>query len=406
MNNEPINGVKILVNDSTQARTNKRGEYALECVNGTELRLGFSHAMFNAYKTTKSVPSKKRRDTLHMFIRLTPIKTKVLSEVIVSAPGVPQTVFATDTVSVSDFEILDDGKLLLLTYPKQLKKENKLIIMDGNRLLSTFSVNDRAEELVHDYRGNPHLICSNKVYGIVVKNDQVGLADIDKTYFLKFIAPIIDTNKTNMYFSNYSDDIPSFDYYQYNQEDSIYKKIQKIQDDLMMELYRSEYKYVDIRTKLWAKNKELETGIDAELWVGANYFTQSIYYRSLYAPMFQRNDSLFIFDHYQDLLRTYNADGDSLASIPIYYHYDKRATGWTNEVIQDRGTGDFYIVYDRAGYSYVSKIDTENGKVGNQVQLNFRYVDNISILDNHVYYIYRPFESAQKKYLYKERLPY
>lgn len=36
----------------------------------------------------------------------------------------------------------------------------------------------------------------------------------------------------------------------------------------MMELYRSEFKYVDVRTKLWAMDKEHETGIDKEIWVG------------------------------------------------------------------------------------------------------------------------------------------
>ena len=60
----------------------------------------------------------------------------------------------------------------------------------------------------------------------------------------------------------------------------------------MMELYTSEYKWMDVRTKLWAKNKEIETGIAAEVWVGANYFTQSLYYEEAYAPMFHRNDSI------------------------------------------------------------------------------------------------------------------
>ena len=40
------------------------------------------------------------------------------------------------------------------------------------------------------------------------------------------------------------------------------------------------------------------------------------------------------------------------------------------------------------------------------LDLNLRYIDKIAIQDNFVYYIYRPFESTQKKFLYKERLPY
>jgi len=33
-------------------------------------------------------------------------------------------------------------------------------------------------------------------------------------------------------------------------------------------------------------------------------------------------------------------------------------------------------------------------------------VDKIAVHDNFVYYIYRPYETAQKKFLYRERLPY
>ena len=41
----------------------------------------------------------------------------------------------------------------------------------------------------------------------------------------------------------------------------------------MMEFYRAEYKYVDVRTKLWAHQKQIETGIDKENGDGATVFT-------------------------------------------------------------------------------------------------------------------------------------
>lgn len=401
-----VNRVAIRINDTVLVHTNNRGEASYSTKLGVELGLKFSHGRYNDKVFSKRISSRSKVDTVFVRVDLSPIRTQVQSEVIVTAPGIPQEVFATDSVSVSDFEIMDGGKILLLTYPKQLKRGNKLILLNGKKVITEFSVKERAEELVHDYRGNPHLICDNSVYGIYIEEDQIGLAPLEKEYFLKYIAPIVDSNKANLYFSNYSEDIPAFDYFQYNQADSNYKKIQSIQDDLMMELYRSEYKYVDVRTKIWAKNKELATGIDAEIWVGANYFTQSIYYKSLYAPMFERNDSLFIFDHYKDLLRIYDGSGDSLTSVSIYHHYDKRETGWKNEIIKDKETGEFYALFERHGYSYLSKINVSTGQLGNQIKLKYKYVENISILSNHAYYIYRPFESAQKKYLYKERLPY
>ena len=175
---------------------------------------------------------------------------------------------------------------------------------------------------------------------------------------------------------------------------------------LMMELYRSEYKWMDVRTKLWAKNKELETGIDAEIYIGANYFTQSIYYQEVYAPMFHRNDSILIFNYPKDVLLVYSIDGNLMDSIPLYHHYQAKETGWKRNLIQDRMTGSIYTTYEKDGYCYLGLVNIKTGEISEKVKLTFRYVDKIRVHNNYVYYVYRPFESIQKKFLYKEKLPY
>jgi hypothetical protein len=58
------------------------------------------------------------------------------------------------------------------------------------------------------------------------------------------------------------------------------------------------------------------------------------------------------------------------------------------------------------GFSYLGLIDISTGKISNKVKLAFKYVDKIRVNNNFVYYVYRPYESTQKKYLYKEQLPY
>ena len=74
-----------------------------------------------------------------------------LKEVVVKAPGVPDTIFESKRLSVADFEIQQDGKLVLLTYPKQLRKGSELLLFDGVDILNNFSVPGIAEELVRDY---------------------------------------------------------------------------------------------------------------------------------------------------------------------------------------------------------------------------------------------------------------
>jgi len=386
--------------------SNRLGKVYFNALNGQSFSFNAEHYKFNEIFGKRKIPAKNSLDTLTVQFEMEFIRVQNQEEMVVSAPGVPIIYFKSNQLSVADFEVLNSGEMLLLTYPKRLNKGNELLVYDGRNIKRRFSVPDVAEELVRDYRKNPHVVCEKNVYGVILNNDDITLSTIDKPYFMKYLAPILDTNKTKLYFSNFNKDYPAFDYFTYDQIDSTYTKILEIKDDLMMELYRSEYKWVDVRTKLWAKNLELKTGIDAEIYVGANYFTQSPYYKELYAPLFHRNDTLFVFDYYKDKLRTYTDLGEPIDSVAIYHHYDKRKTGWESELFQDSKTGEIYALFDRAGFSYLGRIDTKTGEITEQVKLEYRFVEKIAIHNNFVYYIYRPFESPQKKYLYMERLPY
>lgn len=387
-------------------KTNSKGQIEFYWPNNTTLNFKLNHPLYDSYNGSKKILLKDLTDTLVISVEMTPLKNYHLNVVEVKAPGIPDTVFESKRLSVADFEIQQDGKLVLLTYPKQLKKGSELLLYDGVDVLNSFSVPSVAEELVRDYRGNAHVVCKDNVFGIHVTNSDIGISNLDKTYFLKYLAPIVDTSKAKLFYSTFNKDYPAFNYFAYDQWDSTYSSIIHIQDDLMMELYRSEYKWVDVRTKLWAKQKENETGIDAEIWVGANFFTQSLYYKELYAPLFTKNDTVYVFDYYKDKLFSFDRIGNALDSVPIYHHYQPKSTGWQKQLVQDRGTGEVYAVFDKAGFTYLGLIDVKTGEITEKVKLEFRYIDKVAVHNNFVYYIYRPFESTQKKFLYKERLPY
>ena len=374
---EPIPNANAVVGNDDQLNfysSNPNGIIRLYAQEGQKLKIEISHPIFEKYQGNVLIRPKLKVDTLELSISLHPLRKIDLSEVVVKAPGIPDTVYGSSKLSVADFEILADGRMVLLAYPKQLKKGSELLLYDGLK--------------------------------VQIKDQNVETLTIDRGYYMKYIAPIVDTNHTKWYLSNFNKDYPAFNYYAFDQLDSSYSQILHIEDELMMELYRSEYKWVDIRTKLWAKEKEHETGIDAEIWVGANFFTQSIYYKELYAPMFKKNDSLYVFDYYKDKLRTFDVHGTSLDSVSIYHHYQPKNSGWRKQLIQDRGTGQIYALYEKSGFHQLGLVDTKTGQITEKVRLNFKYVDKIAVHDNFVYYIYRPYETAQKKFLYRERLPY
>lgn len=406
---EAIPNVQVLVQqgDSIFQRTTAlAGTVQLKIAGNVAFAASFTHGYYEA-ESLEIQPTKSAvvAGKITKIVELAKIKAKTLGEVNVYAPGAVEVVFQSERLSVADFEIFPTGELLLLAYPKTLSKGSELLVYNGKEILQSFKLKEKPTELIHDFRGNAHVVCENGVYGIYRTASGIGISNIDKSYYMKYIFPVVDTIQTKLFFSNFNPVYPAFDYMAVDQLDSTYKVILEIKDDLMMELYRSEYKWVDVRTKLWAYNKQLETGIDKEIWVGANYFTNSVYYKQLYAPMFQRNDSVFVFDYYKDKLFTFDAFGNKVDSVSIFHHYQPKQTGWKRNVMQDKVTGEVYAFFEKGGICSVQKINLKTGALGDKIQFEHKYIDKLAIHGNKAYYVYRPFESAQKKFLYLTQLP-
>lgn len=403
--NTPLSGVTVsLVQGSkllSVGKTDEAGKFNAKTRATGKLTVNCTAPNYETFERELEI----ELDSLFFLLSLRPVKIQEIKEVVVKAPGAVDTVFGSDRLSVEDFEVLSNGNLLLLTYSKRLTKGSELILFDGQQYLNSFPIPGRADHLEKDYRGNVHVICTDRVFTILSEKNNLQIAQLDKDYFYRYIAPILDTNGHDLYFSDFDKNYPEFSVWKFDQVDSAYLKFRTVRDDLMMELYRAEYKWVDVRTKLWAKNLEYQTGIDAEIWVGANYFTRSVYYKELYAPFFKVNSSLLVFDYYREQMYTHQLDGTIKDSAELTHHLYKKETGWKSELIQDKVTGNIFAWFEKAGTSYLGKIDLLSGEIQEKYQLNFKYLNKIEIHNNFVYYIYRPFESPQKKFLYKEKLP-
>lgn len=367
-----------------------------------QLTLTFAHPIYQEGQKQLLFDPQKDTNQFTFYLKSTRIQE---TPGITVKPNQPDTVFASKTYSVADFELGSAGELYLLTYEKNLLKEAQLQCIWNDTTLFLQQIPERAIALKRDFRGNIHVETDQLMYGIKRQDSTLVLGTIPKDYFFKYIAPIVDTSLTRQFYSSYMDIYPAFEYGAVDLLDSSYKAILHIQDDLMMELYRSEYKWVDVRTKLWAKNLENQTGIDAEIYVGANVFTQSLYYQPVYAPLFLVSDTIYIFDYPKDMLRVFSIDGKLIKSIPIFHHYQAKQTGFQKNLQQDRKTGNIYAVYEQEGHFYVGLINLQTGQINQKVRLAYRYVEKVRIHDNAVYFIYRPFESTQKKFLYKQKLP-
>ncbi len=385
-------------------KTDSEGNFSMTHTIGTLDTLKFEHVAYaqSSFIITTKVEKRAKNGVLITTITL-PDRVIDMVEI---RPNVPDTLFGTQEYSIADFEFDRSGDLVLLTYDKNLDKGSVLRVLDSNKTITDrYYISEKAVELRADFRGNIHLITENSVYLIEVNAHKLNLFAENRDYFFRYVAPIIDTIGERIYFSNYSEVYPAFDYLEFNRSDSSYKNMLKVEDQDMMDMYRAEFKYVDVRTKIWAHNKELETGVDKEIWVGASVFTNSIYYEPLYAPLFKvGEDSILVFDHYKDFLFHYSPTNGFTDSLRINYHKESKKSGWEQPLIQDEENGKIYGIFLRNGYTYLMEIDVKSGLINHAYRLHFKYIEEIHVKNGFVYYIYRPFESVQKKYIYKEKL--
>lgn len=404
----PVPGARYFLSSKPGSiqKTSTDGKYKVSYDMKKNDTLILQHFGFEEYRlvVTKRMEKKALRNNnvLNYDIEL----SYLTFDPIVVRPSTPDTVFGTQEYSVADFEFDNAGNTVLLTYEKTLAKGSVLRLLDSaNKIIDRYYIPDDAVELRTDFRNNIHLITEDRVYLVMTRENQFNVFLEDRDYYFKFVAPIVDTIGDNIYYSNYSEIYPAFDYYEFNRKDSVYRTLLEVEDSSMMEFYRAEFKYVDVRTKLWAHHKQLQTGIDKEVWVGATVFANSIYYEPLYAPLFRvGEDTLFVFDHYKNQLFKYTCDEGFVDSLRIYYHRNSRKSGWEQPLIQDEANDKIYGMFLRNGYTYLSEINQRTGQITESFKLHYKYVEKIKIIGDQVYYIYRPFESVQKKYIYREKL--
>lgn len=405
---DPAYGVWVYPENqkSSKVKTDREGKFSIRLDAQKSDSLFFRSVAFEPYNLliSKRVIKKAQKNN-GVFSTSIYLKDPTIN-VITITPNLPDTIVGTQEYSVEDFEFLPSGKMILLTYEKNLKSGSVLRLLDTDKTeLDRYYISDEALELSKDYRGNIHLLTEERVFYIKVLEDDFRVYDEDRDYYFRYVAPVIDSIGDNIYFSNYSEVYPAFDYYEFNMKDSTYNVILEVEDTFMMEFYRAEFKYVDVRTKIWAHQKQIETGIDKEIWVGATVFTNSIYYNPVYAPLFKTGeDTIVVFDHYKNKMFRYRPQEGFIDSTRISYHLQERRSGWEQPLLHDKETGKVYAMFQKAGYTYLSEIDKKDGHVKKSFKLHYKYTDRIQIIGGEVFYIYRPFESVQKKYLYREML--
>jgi hypothetical protein len=330
--------------------------------------------------------------------------TTIIDTVNITGIHKPDTVIGTQNFFIHDFEFLGD-KLVLLTFEDKPEKSKVMLAGEDRKIISSFSIPVNALELYKDFLGYINVIGKDSVYRVIVEGEKIRLGSLPKDDFDNMIRPCMDTINGKIVFSDYREDYPEFTYYTFDRTDSTAEKIVNVVDEDLSKMYSFEYDFLPPKEKLYARKMELATGIDKrEIAAYMTNFGRSRYFTPLYAPLFIIKDTLFLFNHLSDKLYTFNKEGKRLDSCAISYHHPVKWKEWRRRLIKEEQGDRLFALFLSDGIYKLKEIDRHNGKIISETKLSFPNVSRIRIKDGYVYYVYRPFESLQTKYLYKERI--
>ncbi len=328
----------------------------------------------------------------------------------------PSVVFSSDTWNVGDFMWDSNSELVLLVYEKEKRWKrqedaNRTIFenvriafnsgLQSQRQWVSMHLNENAIGFYPQFPGEV-IVEGEKNHYLRVDEHLVLLPD---SIFKPHFKPVVEKLKEDEFVvTDFHPDYPAFSYYK-APEDSQWIALHYIQDEKEMELFRSEYKYLGPREKLEAFQFELDNKIDKEI-IGAymSGFPNKPYHSPIYAPLILLGDTIMVFDHLHDVVTFYNCNGNKIDVKPCHHHKLKGVGKWKGEVWRDAVTHKLYTAYEKSGKIIWYEMDALNDKLVLCMELAYRYCEKIKVRGGEVFFVYRPFESSQKRYLYKQTI--
>lgn len=413
---DPIEGVELSWKDGTVPRLDHTDRYGRCTIGGMSagggtIEVHFSIVGHRARSVTFPLP--REGATRSEVVRLSSLELPAVELV---RPA-PELIFQRPDLHAADLLINDQG-IWVLAYerPRMLRAEaeqGREILRDVRLLLLDTLKRERASVPVgedvlglrRDLRDAVVIEGSANAFAVARSADGLVLTPFGLDDLRRKVLPWTDSIPGRVLGSNGDQVKPAFDHIAYDPPRDSAELICTVVDSFMLQLFRSEYRFLRGPEKVVAMNLAQELGVDKEIVAGyMSGFQHNIWFKPLYAPLFVSGDTLLVFDHGAGMLRKFTRGFHEHGRVPLPYLGRVDGRDWAGRVLQDRATERLYAVFARNGQQWLRPIDPVTGRLGERKRITHRYPERLQVHGGAVYYVYRPVESLQKRSIYRERL--
>ena len=398
---KPISGAVVKWSNGKQfAVTDEQGEFDIPSSNNGYVVQSIG---YYDYTTTK-------------IGRLIELTEQIYQMPVISITDKPDSVFGSVKYSVGDF-VWWNGKLTMLLYEheKLLKPANEkrdlwedawIAQIDSfGKIVTSFHINEPAERFHLTPTGLCFVLTENSVFQL----QSEPFLHLDKLSYESFrqeYEPICGFLNSNIVFHTFTEEYPEFSYYMLKEDNDNPIELEHVADSLTMELFKSEYKYMNGRAKRIAYQYELDYGVPKEIVAGQmTQFKESLYYQDPIAKIIQLEDHWSIFNISQKTVVTVNSEGAMINRLRMEGSRNLSSISSKEKILSVQFDSEkkemICFTQLRTGESMLNLLK-EDGTLELKKNLYWQHIRNPQIKNGRVYYLYRPFESRNNWYLYSE----
>lgn len=402
---EPLPNVNISKKSKTEdgSITNEEGFFQIK-ISELPTTLNFSFVGFET-----EFLEIKNTDKREFIIELQPTAS-ALPEVSVSAKRKIDTVFF-EPFSVVDY-VFFENKILLLAHRNSIEKYS-LIALDEktNKPIAEISLkNYYPKGLLQHCTGEVFLITEKNVREIAI--DSSGIIFPKKIFIGDFYLidhPCVLANEKFLYFERYFYQGQALRYNAFVRDLNAQQKSGEapISTD---SLEKYEFPLIQNEKEIFRLIEELglrkpwsgdlwEANLDEKILAlqKSDYFLKGImkvFYPKLNAPIFQKENELIIFNHFENELQFFSQKGDSLRSIPIDYHQTRK---WKKQILFDEIQHRAFTNFNTRWGEKIQEVDLEKGTLGTAIQIDFAYIEKPKVRNGYLYFLYKNAWAGERK---------
>lgn len=370
---EPISGATLMIKGTTiGTATGTDGLFSLS-LSGVPAVLVVSHLSYKTLEIPFNIFPEGKID-----ITLEP-GTHDLGAVEISSQRVKQMMMGKPW-EILDYEFMDDKLLLLANMNGSMFKPCLILSDFQGDTLAHLDIS-RAEELYRDFEGAVYLVSVQSVLKIHYTDGVISLEDAgDRETFFNSYPAVVDLKQPWWIIKSYGRSGQKLDYVRYNEVDSNYT------------IFRTIANQEAIGRASWGAYFD---GTEADA-----HFARVIINRPVYAPMFRMDEELVLFNYYDRAIEFYNdREGEMQRMVDAPFMKDKHCR---EQILHDRVTGLFYVVFEKNGISSLHQIGLIDGSAEYVSDIpGFVYVENLQIRDGIAYFIYREKNLGEQKRLFR-----